>query len=73
MSTTAPSEQEVHERFQELCADLNMDGNATDEAWQSYLRISTTYTLEVNIIIFLIGVVKNECLLCLIYFLFIFI
>lgn len=73
MSTTAPSEQEVHERFQELCADLNMDGNATDEAWQSYLRISTTYTLEVNIVIFLIGVVKNKCLLCLIYFLFIFI
>lgn len=52
MSTTAPSEQEVNERFQELCADLNMDGNATDEAWQSYLRISTTYTLEVNIIIY---------------------
>lgn len=50
MSTTAPSEQEVNERFQELCADLNMDGNATDEAWQSYLRISTTYTLEVSII-----------------------
>ena len=51
MSTTTPSEQEVFERFQELCADLNMDGNATDEAWQSYLRISNTYTLEVNVII----------------------
>lgn len=46
MTTTAPSEQEINERFQELCADLNMDGNATDEAWQSFLRISNTYTLE---------------------------
>lgn len=51
MSTTTSSEQDVYERFQELCADLNMDGNSTDEAWQSYLRISNTYTLEVYIIL----------------------
>lgn len=49
MSGTTSSDQEVSEKFQELCADLNMDGNATDEAWQSFLRISNTYTLEVNV------------------------
>ncbi|XP_054719521.1 retinoblastoma-like protein 1 [Uloborus diversus] len=46
MGATTPNEQEIRERFQELCADLNMDGSATDEAWQSFLRISNTYTLE---------------------------
>ncbi|GIY19302.1 retinoblastoma-like protein 1 [Caerostris extrusa] len=46
MSVTIPNEQEIRERFQELCADLNMDGTATDEAWQSFLKISSTYTLE---------------------------
>lgn len=48
MSVVTPSEQEIRDKFLELCADLNMDGNATDEAWQSFLRISNTYTLEVN-------------------------
>ncbi|KAF8781812.1 Retinoblastoma-like protein 1 like protein [Argiope bruennichi] len=46
MGATTPNEQEIREKFQELCADLNMDGNATDEAWQSFLKISNTYTLE---------------------------
>lgn len=50
MSESTPSEQEIRDKFLELCADLNMDGNATDEAWQSFLRISNTYTLEVNIL-----------------------
>ncbi|CAL1274293.1 unnamed protein product [Larinioides sclopetarius] len=46
MGASTPNEQEIREKFQELCADLNMDGNATDEAWQSFLKISNTYTLE---------------------------
>ncbi|XP_042908450.1 retinoblastoma-like protein 1 [Parasteatoda tepidariorum] len=39
-------EQEAKERFQELCADLNMDEKTSNEAWQSYQRINNTYTLE---------------------------
>lgn len=59
MTNSIPTEQEIQERFQELCADLNMDGNATDEAWQSFLRISTNYTLEVDIkFVFAILIIK---------------
>lgn len=46
MTTPAPTEQEIKDRFHELCADLNMDGNATAKAWQSFVQISNTYTLE---------------------------
>lgn len=36
-------------KFRELCADLNMDKAAADEALTSYQRIGMNYTLEVSI------------------------
>ena len=35
------------ERFGNLCRDLNMDERTSQEAWSSYQKISTNYTLEV--------------------------
>ena len=37
----------IHKRFEDLCSDLNMDIKAKDEAWDSFERIRTIYTLEV--------------------------
>eukprot|EP00058_Branchiostoma_floridae_P026889 XP_002612380.1 hypothetical protein BRAFLDRAFT_218889 [Branchiostoma floridae] len=34
------------QRYQDLCMDLNMDKIATEEAWQSFEKMSTNYTLE---------------------------
>lgn len=42
----ADDDKSIQKRFQELRADLNMDKQASDEAWDSYQRISTNYTLE---------------------------
>ncbi|XP_068725602.1 retinoblastoma-like protein 1 [Montipora capricornis] len=33
-------------RYEHLCRDLNMDEDTSSEAWSSYQRISTNYTLE---------------------------
>jgi len=40
-------DDQARDRFEELCGDLNMDTDTRDEAWNSYRRISTNYTLEV--------------------------
>lgn len=37
-------------RYHEICASLNLDRKATDEAWQSYQRINSNYTLEGDIL-----------------------
>ncbi|KAL3858951.1 hypothetical protein ACJMK2_009197 [Sinanodonta woodiana] len=39
-------DEKVEQRYEELCLDLNMDKNAKEEAWNSYQRIRTNYTLE---------------------------
>ncbi|CAH1277584.1 RBL1 [Branchiostoma lanceolatum] len=36
----------TEQRYQDLCMDLNMDKIATEEAWQSFEKMSTNYTLE---------------------------
>ena len=36
-------------RYEHLCRDLNMDKETSSEAWSSYQRISTNYTLEVRV------------------------
>ncbi|GFY72547.1 retinoblastoma-like protein 1 [Trichonephila inaurata madagascariensis] len=59
-----PNEQEVRDKFLELCADLNMDGNATDEAWQSFLKISNTYTLEGDALHWLACALYVACRTC---------
>lgn len=35
------------ERFDNVCRDLNMDGETSEEAWNSFERIRTNYSLEV--------------------------
>lgn len=39
-------EESIYKKHQELCADLNMDKDAADEAWQSYESIRQNYSLE---------------------------
>uniref|UniRef100_T1J484 Retinoblastoma-like protein 1 n=1 Tax=Strigamia maritima TaxID=126957 RepID=T1J484_STRMM len=40
------SDEDIERRYQNLCADLNMDKNTTVDAWQSYEKINMNYTLE---------------------------
>ena len=40
-------EESIYKKHQELCAELNMDKGAADEAWQSYESIRQNYSLEV--------------------------
>ena len=49
MGLSEDGDENTERRFEELCMDLNMDRNAKEEAWQSYERINTNYTLEVRL------------------------
>lgn len=40
--------QKVRTRFEDLCRALNMDEEASTEAWKSYENISRNFTLEVS-------------------------
>lgn len=46
-SSSDDEEANSSERFDNLCRDLNMDEETSQEAWSSYQKISTNYTLEV--------------------------
>ncbi|XP_041375450.1 retinoblastoma-like protein 1 isoform X2 [Gigantopelta aegis] len=46
MGLSDEGEESVLQRYEELCLDLNMDKNAKEDAWQSYQRIRTNFTLE---------------------------
>ncbi|XP_064640132.1 retinoblastoma-like protein 1 [Lineus longissimus] len=46
MGLSDDGDENIEQRFEELCLDLNMDKSAKDEAWQAFERISTNYTLE---------------------------
>jgi hypothetical protein len=48
MGLSDDGDENIEQRFEELCLDLNMDKSAKDEAWQAFERISTNYTLEVG-------------------------
>lgn len=45
-------DEDVEQRFSNLCRDLNMDRNSQEEAWESYRRIRTYFVLEVSSYIF---------------------
>lgn len=47
-SSSDDEEANSWERFQDLCRELNMDEDTSQEAWSSYQKISTNYTLEVS-------------------------
>ncbi|GAB1606640.1 retinoblastoma-like protein 1 [Argonauta hians] len=40
------ADEDVEQRFSNLCRDLNMDKNSQEEAWESYRRIRTYFVLE---------------------------
>lgn len=40
--------QKTRLSFEDLCRALNMDEEASNEAWRSYENISKNYTLEVR-------------------------
>ncbi|XP_036358198.1 retinoblastoma-like protein 1 isoform X2 [Octopus sinensis] len=39
-------DEDVEQRFSNLCRDLNMDRSSQEEAWESYRRIRTYFVLE---------------------------
>jgi len=43
---------QIEARFESLCMDLNMDRSSQEEAWQSFERIRTSYTLEVLLVMY---------------------
>jgi retinoblastoma-like protein 1 len=43
------ADENVYERHQELCVNLNMDKDTAEEAWQNYETIRQNYTLEVSV------------------------
>ena len=47
-SSSDDEEANNSERFDNLCHELNMDEETSKEAWCSYEKISTNYTLEVS-------------------------
>ena len=51
-SSSDDEEANSWERFESLCRDLNMDEETSQEAWSSYQKISTNYTLEVSLPLF---------------------
>lgn len=45
----AADSADLLKKYKEVCADLNLDKAAADEAWQSFQRIGVNYSLEVCI------------------------
>lgn len=49
MGASSCHKQEVLQRkYKDICADLNLDRTAADEALSSFHRIGNNYTLEVS-------------------------
>lgn len=49
--------KELEKHHKELCLELNMDTEAVQASWASYVRVSNEHTLEVSFAI----VYKNFC------------
>lgn len=48
MGLSEEDEENILQRFEEICLDLNMDTSTKEEAWQNYQKIQTNFTLEVG-------------------------
>lgn len=53
MGLSEYGDENIEERFNELCLDLNMDKATSEEAWLSYEKIARNFTLEVRYWMFL--------------------
>lgn len=52
MGLSEEDEENILQRFDEICLDLNMDTTTKEEAWQNYQKIQTNFTLEVGPMLF---------------------
>lgn len=48
MGLSDEGEDAVEQRFDDLCLALNMDRHAKEEAWESYQKQRTNYSLEAS-------------------------
>jgi len=48
MGLSDETEDNVEEKFEELCLDLNMDKKTKEESWESYEKIKKNYSLEAS-------------------------
>jgi hypothetical protein len=46
-SSNREEDSDIRERFDSVCRELNMDEGTAEEAWRSYEKIKTNYSLEV--------------------------
>lgn len=46
-SNNREEESDVRKKFDNVCRELNMDEETAEEAWRSYEKIKTNYSLEV--------------------------
>lgn len=45
---SANGEQDIRSRYEDVCAELNMDEQTAEKAWTSYKAINNDYVLEVS-------------------------
>lgn len=46
-NTNREDDSNPRKKFEDVCRELNMDGETSEEAWKSYEKIKTNYSLEV--------------------------
>ena len=48
MGLSDEGDESVHQKFEDICLDLNMDTTTKHNAWINYNKILTNYSLEVK-------------------------
>lgn len=61
MGSTEENEEQLDEKYDELCLDLNMDKKTKEEAWKNYEKIKRNYSLEGNQIHWLACALYEAC------------
>lgn len=42
------AEEDIRSRYEDICAELNLDEIAKTSAWEAYMSINNDYVLEVS-------------------------
>lgn len=42
------AEEDIRSRYEDICAELNLDETAKTSAWEAYMNINNDYVLEVG-------------------------
>ncbi|XP_052816423.1 retinoblastoma-like protein 1 isoform X2 [Mya arenaria] len=61
MGLSEESDENVEEKFEELCLDLNMDKRTKEESWKNYQKIKKNYLLEGDQIHWLACALYESC------------